>query len=330
MDLDTFFTTLYVLIDDWYKLEGAELMQRRPGPPRRMSDSEVLSIAIAGQWRVGVPWQSERGLVGYLRVYGRAWFPQRLQPSAFNQRVRQLWGALVRLQPVVAGWLETRDTVYECADCVPLPACSLAQAVSGDGHWLWWSSLGHGGNHGGWFYGEQLLLVVSQVAAIRGWLVGPATADDRWMMQLLVSGRAGCPARVAPAPRPRSPPVGAILPFQAVGEARHRPYLADRGFNGSRWRRHWRQYGAEVVTIPPDNAPDAWSPAQQRWLRQQRQVVDTVFSRLCEGFGLFRLQAHSRWGQLTRLAAKCAAYNFGLWLNRQLGRPLGALATLIC
>ena len=40
-------------------------------------------------------------------------------------------------------------------------------------------------------------------------------------------------------------------------------------------------------------------------------------------------QAHTTWGLLTRIAAKIAAYNCGLLLNRLLGRPNLALATLI-
>ena len=63
MDLDTFLTTLYVVIDDWYKREMSVRMKRHAGPALQMSDSELLTIAIAGQWRVGVPWQSERGIV---------------------------------------------------------------------------------------------------------------------------------------------------------------------------------------------------------------------------------------------------------------------------
>jgi hypothetical protein len=301
-----------------------------------MSDSEVLTIAIAGQWRVGVPWQSERGVVRYLQAHGRGWFPQMLQRSAFNERVRNLWGALVQLQQVLNEQLESSRIVYECVDCVPLPACSLAQAARGEPHWLWWSSRGHGGTQGGWYFGEQVLVAVSQAGAVTGWLVGPASADDRWMMQWLVSGRVGAPSWSAPPLRPRDgqramvPPAGQVLPLSAVGEARARPYVADQGFNGARWRRHWQQYGASVVTIPPKNAPDAWQQADKRWLRRHRQLVDTVFSRLVEVLGFSHLQAHSRWGQLTRLAAKFAAYNFGLWLNRQLGRSLGALATLIC
>jgi hypothetical protein len=60
-----------------------------------------------------------------------------------------------------------------------------------------------------------------------------------------------------------------------------------------------------------------------------RQIVDTVFARLDTTFSMKQLNAHSRWGQLTRIAARLAAYNLGLFINRLLNRPAGALATLI-
>jgi hypothetical protein len=336
MDLDTFFTTLYVWIDDWYLQEGEKMLRRHAGPALLMSDSEVLTIALAGQWRVGVPWRSERGIVRYMQQHGRGWFPRMLQRSAFNERVRQLWSAFVCLQQRIAGWLETADLVYEVVDCVPLRACSLAHAASHRHHWLMESHLGRGGNHGNWFFGQQLLASVTAKGAVTGWLWGAAQDDDRWLMQLFISARAGQPELVAPAEakpsgRKSHLPTGWIRPLLAVGVAQPRPYLADEGFNGQRWQRHWRlRYGADLIAAPPSNTPERWTNEQKRWLSSHRQIVDTVFSRLTEVFSLNRLNAHSDWGLSTRLAAMMAAYNCGLFLNQSLGRPLGALATLLC
>lgn len=336
MDLDTFFTTVYVVVDDWYKAQMQIQMRRHWTGRERMSDSEVLTVAIAGQWRVGVPWQSERGLLRYLHAHGRGWFPTLLQVSAFNRRVRCLWAALVQLQQTLAEWLDGSHNVYEVVDCVPLPAYSLAQGYQ-PGHWLWWSQKGHGGTHGGWYVGEQVMMSSSGSGAITGWLIGAAPLDDRWMLQAFLSQRAGRLCLDAPAHRPRSgqkarlhPPTLLPTPLLAAGHTHPCSYLADRGFNGARWRTHWHQFGADVLTIPPANAPDAWQPAAQRWLTRHRQIIETVFASLTEVFGWQRLRAHSRWGQITRVAAICAAHNLGLWLNRQLGRPLHALATLLC
>jgi hypothetical protein len=337
MDLDTFITILYVFVDNWYNREGAALMQRHAGRELQMSDSEVLTVAIAGQWREGVPWRSERSLVRYMLTHGRQWFPGMLKRSGFNYRVRQLWAALVRLQQVVAQEMTDAKDLYEVVDCVPLPACSRAQASQAR-HWLYWSRTGRGGTHGGWFFGEQLLMAVTSKGVITGWLLGDARTDDRWLLQAFLSQRAGKPELLAPARRPRNgqarqlhPPVSPCLPLTAVGVGNPRPYLADRGFNGARWQQHWRlHYAAEVITIPPDNAPDAWAAPSKRWLKHHRQKIDTTFAFLTDVFGLARLQAHSCWGQITRLAAKCAAFNFAIWLNHRLARPLFAFATLLC
>jgi hypothetical protein len=336
MDLDTFIRTLYRLIDEWYEREMQPYMQRHAGAAVKMSDSEVLTVAIAGQWRVGVPWQSERGVVRYMLEHGQAWFPNMLHKSQFNMRVRQLWTALVRLQQVVAQWLRTERDLYECVDCTPLPSCSLAQAASQDRHWLS-GELGRGGNNGGWFYGEQLLVSVRASGAITGWLVGRASIDDRWMMEAFLSSRRqhmrllGAPPVLKKRYQRRSIPArdsfGAGL---GVGWDEAVPYLTDRGFNGDRWLIHWRKtYHMTVIAVPPDNAPQPWTTADKRWLAHHRQIVETVFARLSDVFDIKHLNAHSEWGKTARLAAKMAAYNLGCYLNRLLNRPDGALATLI-
>jgi hypothetical protein len=95
-----------------------------------LTDSEVLTLAIVGQWRVGVPWQSERGLVRWANSpEGKKMFPGMLQRSQFNERVRDLYGVLVQLQQDLAAWLTGPDAIYECVDCAPLPAFSNSQAL---------------------------------------------------------------------------------------------------------------------------------------------------------------------------------------------------------
>ena len=336
MDLDTFLTTLYVLVDDWYKANMTIAMRRHAGPESQMSDSEVLTVALAGQWRVGVPWQSERGVVRYMQRHGRGWFPRMLSKSQFNQRVRQLWAALVRLQQDVANWLASEDDLYECVDCTELPGCSLSQAASQAAHWLS-GKLGRGGNNGGWFYGRQLLLSATASGGITGWLVGMAQVDDRWMLEAFVSARQETLQVIGPevAPQKRAAPrqvptESSFGPAVTVGLNCHRPYLADQGFNGARWITHWSDlYQATVITVPPANTEPAWERQDIAWLSSHRQIVETVFARLSEVFGLKRLNAHTDWGQITRLAAKTAAYNLGIFFNRLLGREDGALATLI-
>ena len=103
------------------------------------------------------------------------------------------------------------------------------------------------------------------------------------------------------------------------------PILSDCGFRGDDWLEHWaKAYGVQVCPLPK-----AAPRATRHWLSSVRQVVETTFANLSESFGLKYPGAHSTWGLLMRVAAKVAAYNLGIMLNRLLGRPDFAFATLI-
>src|SRR5260221_6320658 len=340
MDIETFFTELYVIEDNCYKAHIASKVRKHAGAEARLSDSEVLTIALASQWRKGVPWDSERGVVRWVNKHGRGMFPQMLKRSAFNERVRWLWGAFIILQQVVGEQLSSAQDVYECVDSVPLPAFSNGQACREAGHWLWESRTGHGGTSGGFYTGDQVLASVTPAGVITGWLLGNADIDERWLLSVFLSARAGAPCLSGPQRDPHqvrsrslAPPPGHIGALLAVGVSLTALYLADRGFNSSRWQQHWfHQYAATVLSVPPHNDPlrASWSRQDCLFLASHRQIIDTTFGFLVEVFGWQKLQAHSRWGQYTRVAAKFAAYQIGLLLNRALGRPLHALATLIC
>ena len=49
MELDTFLTTLSVMIDDFCQSCGDD-EKHRPGPAASLSCSEVVSLAVFGQW----------------------------------------------------------------------------------------------------------------------------------------------------------------------------------------------------------------------------------------------------------------------------------------
>ena len=60
-----------------------------------------------------------------------------------------------------------------------------------------------------------------------------------------------------------------------------------------------------------------------------RQIVETVYDKLFNAFGLWRERPHELEGLRARLAARVALHNFCIWLNEQLGRPRLAFADLL-
>jgi hypothetical protein len=302
-------------------------MSPHGGPAPQFSDSEVLCVGLAAQWRSGVPWKSERGCLRWLQKHGRALFPGLTSQSAFNRRLRRLWGALILLQQAVAAQLVT---ALECElmDGVPVRLAHGARSFL-PRRLAEIARIGKGGTDR-YFYGLRLLLVTSSSGIATGWTLGSANVQERWLAELLLSSRAGCPQLTGPCRpstgRPRlDPPTDWVGPVAGCGPASGKPLVADLGFTGADWESHWADdYGTTVVTLPQGRAD-----AAGRWLRSLRHAVETVFAHLCDSFGLQYPGAHTRWGLLARVAAKLAAFNLGILINRSLGRADFSFATLI-
>jgi len=321
LDLDTFLTTLYVMVDDLYQQRIQPHMPAQQGPAPALSDSEVLCLGVAAQWRSGVPWKTERQFVRYTVAHLRPLFPGMISQSAFNRRLRRLWGAFILIQQAVAQQVgDAQDC--EIMDCVPVPIARGARSF----HPGWLADIariGKGGNDR-YFYGLHLLLVVSRSGAVTGWTLAAGNVQDRWLAELLLSSRAGIAQLSGPPGGPR-PPTDWVGPAQSCGLPSGRPIMADLGYEGEAWQQHWTEdYGAQVIT-----SPDKERPRARKWFSSLRQVVETVFANLCDSFGLQFPRAHTRWGLLARIGAKLAAHNLGIVLNRAYGRPDFAFGTLI-
>ena len=127
LDLETFLTALYVIVDDLYQSQIKPCMPVFGGPPAQMSDSEVLCLGLAAQWRSGVPWKSERGIIRYVRKHLGHLFPTVLTQSAFNRRLRHLWGAFILIQNAVADQL-VEAGAYDVMDGCPIPVAHGARS----------------------------------------------------------------------------------------------------------------------------------------------------------------------------------------------------------
>jgi hypothetical protein len=68
--VDTFLTTLSVMADDFCKTSLPP--EPRPGPPAALSRSEVVTLAMFGQWQC---FGSARGFYRYAQRHLRAAFP---------------------------------------------------------------------------------------------------------------------------------------------------------------------------------------------------------------------------------------------------------------
>jgi hypothetical protein len=86
MDLDSFLVSLYVFVDDWWKLKRS-LEQPKIGRPALLTDSEVITLAILAQWP---RFCSERDFWRFASSHLRSYFPALCSQSQLNRRIRAL------------------------------------------------------------------------------------------------------------------------------------------------------------------------------------------------------------------------------------------------
>ena len=330
-DLDTFLVTVYTAVDTRYQQDIAAMLPPRPGPAPQMSDSEVLTLLLVGQWRGS----SERALLRWARQHLRAYFPVILSQSAFNRRVRQLGPIVTQLMLALADVLEAAASPYQIVDTTPVP---LARQCRGERHRLFAAdeaAVGRGGSDRRYYYGCSLLLAVASDGPITGFVLAPADTQDRWLLDALLTWRRAPDSEpwtvddIPPAHRRGGGgyvgPTGSRWWPDSVGRLGTEVYLADQGFGGAAWLPHWEHDTGALVL--PGAAPDL--PAQTRRAHHGwRQTIETVNGVLADVLHLPLPRAKRMWGVVTRVAAKCAAFNLGVWANRHFGRDDLALDTL--
>lgn len=84
LDVDTFLTALYVIVDDFCHCHRTQ-KQRRPGPEASLSAGEVIALSIFARWS---RFASERDFYRYAQSHLRGAFPTLPDRSQFNRLVR--------------------------------------------------------------------------------------------------------------------------------------------------------------------------------------------------------------------------------------------------
>jgi Transposase DDE domain len=282
-------------VDDWWQ-EHHPSSARKPGRPALLSESKVITLAILAQWP---RFRSERDFWRFASAHLRPYFPNLCTQSQFNRRVRALELELRALQRAFAGEIADPSAVYRVLDTPLVPAVVRVRA-SRKGLFCGQASFGRSASKTEWVYGFKVALVVDPDGVITAFGLAPAASDER--------------------------PIGEAL----IAEDLHEAYLADKGFTGVEWERHWlERYGALVAATPKNNTRRTWSKEDRRWAAGKRQIIEGVICQLKDFFSLERHRAKTLTGLLVRLAAKVAAYTCGQRINDSLGRPLRHLAGLL-
>ena len=122
LDVDTFLTALYVMVDDFCY---SHQPKRQPGPEPSLSESEVITLAIFARWS---RFSSERDFYRYATAHLRGAFPTLPDRSQFNRLVRACTGLIEEMALHLAEVLEARESPYEALDSSAMPPLGTPSA----------------------------------------------------------------------------------------------------------------------------------------------------------------------------------------------------------
>jgi hypothetical protein len=128
LDVDTFLTTLYVIVDDF--CQSHRPRQRRPGPEASLSEGEVITLAIFARWS---RFASERDFYRYAEGHLRGAFPTLPHRSQFNRLARFYAEAIEEIALHLGQIVEGGRCLYQALDASAMPVRDAKRRGNG---WL--------------------------------------------------------------------------------------------------------------------------------------------------------------------------------------------------
>jgi hypothetical protein len=123
VDVDTFLTALYVMVDDFYKSPPPK--RRCPGPDASLSPSEIITLAIFARWS---RFASERDFYRFACNYLSEAFPTLPERSQFDRCVRLYTELIDEMALHLAEVLEASECPCEALDSSAMPFLGMPSA----------------------------------------------------------------------------------------------------------------------------------------------------------------------------------------------------------
>ena len=290
MDLSTFIISVLCLIDDRLK----ERRIRSRGPTPTLSDSEVLTIEIIGEF-LGL--DEDTQLFAYFRRHYAHYFPNlmRVHRTTFTRQAADLWKVKERLwQELLAD--TPHDPAFAICDSMPLPACLFARAYRcrrfrGE------AAFGKDTLLRQTFYGFRVHVKVCWPGVITRFWVAPANAHELSVLPELAEFASGI-------------------------------VVGDRNYHSPKTREELAKMGVELLAPYSSKKRDP-APRRSALLSRFRYRIDTVFSQLTERYSIKRVWARDLWHLASRLLRKVLSHTVAFMLNHRMGNPPLQLSKLL-
>jgi hypothetical protein len=230
-DLEALVVAAYVFADEYP-------VPVRPGRPARVSDAELVALAVC-QAAMGIP--SERQFLGLVGRVLPGWFPHLPSQSQYNRRLRALVELISAVQLSLARWLDAGElrlcdgTLLPCAS---YPGCASRSEFAG------FARYGYQKSQHRFLWGVRLVLLSDPRGVPLGYTLVPAGEKEYEPLADLLTG----------------------TPSEIV--------IADKGLWGRSYRERLAAAGVELLTPAREQA--AGNALRERRLASVRLAIERL------------------------------------------------------
>lgn len=266
---------------------AASLPIPRPGPEGKITDAELIALAVA---QASMGESSDRKFLGMIGYRLQGWFPHLPDQSQYNRRLRRLVPQIVMVQLGVAELVasgRTRLADGTLISCANYAGCASKSHFGGD------AGYGYCPSKSVFVWGMRLVLVTDASGVPVGYdLVAPGEGEREPLFRL---------AQAHP---------DSVL-------------FTDKGLWGAEYERTIELIEVELVT--PERHRLGERPPAEVVKASIRLVIESVFSNLKGQMRLGEHLAKTLGGLVQRVAQRLLALTLGMFINARIGRPLRAL-----
>lgn len=277
-DLDALLTCLYVLVDDLLPT------RRRQGRPARITDSELICLAVA---QVLLDCPNERRFLRLAKRRLGHLFPYIPGQPGFNKRLRALTPQLVQAVSMLARLSPSYCDRLRLLDSTPVP-CAASRETVRRSALAGYAAYGYCRSHSRWFWGFRLYLLCAPDGLPVGFELAPANAPERTVAAELLE-------RV-------------LQPGQVV--------IGDKGFAGAEFEQHVHTLGGLLLRPDRKNERPRYGN-----LGGIRQWIESTFDTLKDQLSLERHAGRTLTGLVSRIARRLLALTTTILHNSQTGNP---------
>jgi hypothetical protein len=285
-DLNTLLTALYVKIDDHLGRRA------RTGRPPRLSDAELLTLAVA-QVMLGV--RSEARWLRFVPTHLPGAFPYLPGQSGYNKRLRSALPLIKQLIRVLAVDTDLWADPVWVVDSTPVE-CARSRPTVKRSNLAGWAGYSYCASHSRFCWGLRLHLIATPAGLPITWVLADPKIDERQVLMValdhdptLTRDRAGL----------------TIIADKGYVSRELDTYLAERG----------------VSLLRPSYRNRVPHPAEHL-LKPIRQLVESIFDTLKGQLDLELHGGRSIDGVGTRIAQRILAMTAAIWHNRATGQPI--------